>query len=153
MFHVAGSALRRRGLSVALIVTVALVSLLGASALHATAAEEGPRMSPVAQCSEDFRLMCPDATSTRNLWGCMMKNSAMIRNDMCKEYVVGFRACTSDAEKRGTCVYPAADYATSVRRCLRTIPEENISEPCRSSRFYAPIAELLAAQRATKGWV
>lgn len=138
--------MRRSTLLMGMAVAVVLACLLGGVALHASAATEGPRMSPVLQCSEDFTAVCGDATSTRTLWGCMMKNVDQISNELCKEYVTGFRACTSDAEKRGTCVYPAADYATSVRRCLRGIDEANISEACRASRFYAPIAEQRAAR-------
>ncbi|CAC9490353.1 protein of unknown function - conserved [Leishmania donovani] len=126
---------------------VLLVCFLCGVVLNTAAHIEGPRMSPVLQCSEDFSLVCAGSTSTRNLWGCMMKNADKISNELCREYVIGFYACTRDAEKRGSCVYPAADYATSVRRCLRTIPEDRISEECRSSRFYSPIAELIAAKR------
>lgn len=107
----------------------------------ALAAVEGPRMSPVVQCGDDFKTVCSAAGSARELWGCMMKNAERIGNDVCRDYVVGFRACTRDAEKKGSCVNPAADYATSVRRCLRSMPETSISGECLESRFYFPIAE------------
>ncbi|CAJ1026322.1 hypothetical protein Q4I30_004164 [Leishmania utingensis] len=142
-----GLKMRRSTLLVGVVPALLFVCFLCGAALSTTALKEGPHMSPVAQCSEDFSLVCSSSTSTRSLWGCMMMNMDKINNKMCKEYVIGFRACTTDAEKRSSCVYPAADYATSVRRCLRTIPAEQLSEACRVSRFYSPIAEMLAAKQ------
>ncbi|KAG5478771.1 hypothetical protein LSCM1_06175 [Leishmania martiniquensis] len=142
-----GRSMPRRTLLAGVVPALLLLCFLCGAALDTAAYEEGPRMSPVLQCSEDFSLVCTGSTSARGLWGCMMRNIDQIRNEMCKDYVIGFRACISDAEKRSSCVFPAADYATSVRRCLRTIPEEKISEACRSSRFYYPIAEVRAAKR------
>ncbi|KAG5478575.1 hypothetical protein LSCM4_04808 [Leishmania orientalis] len=139
--------MRRRTLPVGVIPAMLLLCFLSGAVLNTAAYHEGPRMSPLLQCSEDFSLVCNSSTSTRGLWGCMMRNIDRISNELCKDYVIGFRACTSDAEKRSSCVFPAADYATSVRRCLRTIPEEKITEACRSSRFYYPIAEVRAAKR------
>jgi predicted membrane chloride channel (bestrophin family) len=105
-------------------------------------------MSPVVQCRADFTAMCSNAASARELWGCMMKKAEQISNDVCRDYVMGFRACTRDAEKKGSCVNPAADYATSVRRCLRSMPEMSISKECLTSRFYFPIAESRHAKYA-----
>lgn len=124
-----------------LFVAVAAVLFLLCLCDGAHAAVEGPRMSPVVQCGEDFHTVCNAATSARELWGCMMKNVEKISNGVCRDYVAGFRACTRDAEKKGSCVNPAADYATSVRRCLRSMPEASISADCLESRFYFPIAE------------
>ncbi|KAG5504486.1 hypothetical protein JKF63_04938 [Porcisia hertigi] len=142
-----GLEMLRRTLLLDLVSTALLACFLCGAVCDTAAGFEGPQMSPVRQCSEDFALVCTGSTSTRSLWACMMMNTDNITNEMCKEYVLGFRACTTDAEKRSSCVYPAADHATSVRRCLRTIPEEKISQACRDSLFYRPIAELLAAKR------
>ncbi|KAL7697973.1 hypothetical protein N2W54_004181 [Lotmaria passim] len=133
---------RRRSLFVTFF-TVALALCLCSYVVVSlvAATPEGPHISPVVQCRRDFSAMCSDTASVRELWGCMMKNVENISNDVCRDYVKGFRACTLDAEKKGSCVSPAADYATSVRRCLRNLPEANISQECLNSRFYFPIAE------------
>ncbi|KPA83804.1 hypothetical protein ABB37_02019 [Leptomonas pyrrhocoris] len=137
---------RRPSVAVFFVVVVLTLGLCCSAVASVAALPEGPRMSPIVQCDADFREICDDAQSARGLWGCMMKNVDLITNDVCREYVRGFRACTRDAEKKGSCVYPAADYATSVRRCLRSTPESSISEECLNSRFYFPIAEVRNAK-------
>ncbi|KPI87132.1 hypothetical protein ABL78_3785 [Leptomonas seymouri] len=132
---------RRPSAAAILLIIVLALCLCSSATISVAALSGGPRKNPVVQCGDDFNRICDVATSARDLWGCMMKNMDKISNEACREYVIGFHACTRDAEKRGSCVYPAADYATAVRRCLRNMPESAVSKECLSSQFYLPIAD------------
>lgn len=70
------------------------------------------------------------------MWTCMTDHVDDIKDSTCKAYVNAMTICLKDAEKIDGCLTSAANQMVGLRRCLRQVKPEQVSEECRESEFF-----------------
>lgn len=96
-----------------------------------------PNGSMMVYCYGEFNL-CRNypRQSTSDMWNCLYKQSHLIKNKKCFDFVTGLQICARDVHATDDCAARMPEWSLAIRYCMHEKAPETVSAACRATAYY-----------------